>query len=436
MKQILIFVVLFFVHFSVHAQRYPSGASPSISLTGQLAPLYADFIGAVNPAGNLVGIKVSTTGHLLSDSLTSYYLDGVSTNVSLDTVVSSNSRPLPAVILDSSGDFYNLATELTLSNISTKLTSIDSSLISIDGKIPALGQATMLNSLPVVIASDQSAVPVSVVGVATEATLALVKTATEKVANSTAADGAATPAFGMAIGGQDGGGNFRHVLTDSTGRVSVNVNNSALPTGAATETTLSAINTKILAAGQATMAASSPVVIASNQSAVPVSGTFFQATQPVSAVSLPLPTGAATEAKQDAGNTSLSNIDAKLPASLGQKLTATSLAVVLPSDYSLPAPAVPFAVTVKQAAITVGTTAVRLTTDAAAPSSTRRRLEFQLDQDSTAICRYGSSTVTSAGATRGVVVYPAATTEMLNDANDYYLICDTAAQTVYITEAE
>jgi hypothetical protein len=33
--------------------------------------------------------------------------------------------------------------------------------------------------------------------------------------------------------------------------------------------------------------------------AVPVSGTFWQATQPVSAASLPLPTGAATSAKQD-----------------------------------------------------------------------------------------------------------------------------------------
>ncbi len=37
--------------------------------------------------------------------------------------------------------------------------------------------------------------------------------------------------------------------------------------------------------GQATMANSAPVVIASNQTAVPVSGTFYQATQPVSATS-------------------------------------------------------------------------------------------------------------------------------------------------------
>ena len=49
--------------------------------------------------------------------------------------------------------------------------------------------------------------------------------------------------------------------------------------------------------GQETMANSEPVVIASDQSAVPVS-----------AASLPLPSGAATSAKQDTGNTSLATI--------------------------------------------------------------------------------------------------------------------------------
>lgn len=46
--------------------------------------------------------------------------------------------------------------------------------------------------------------------------------------------------------------------------------------------------TEILcSAGQQLMAASLPVVIASNQSAIPVSGTFWQATQPVSIASVP-----------------------------------------------------------------------------------------------------------------------------------------------------
>jgi hypothetical protein len=75
--------------------------------------------------------------------------------------------------------------------------------------------------------------------------------------------------------------------------------------------------------GQATMANSAPVVLASNQSAIsvsasgsfPVSGTFWQATQPVSAASLPLPSGAATE-------TTLSAVNGKLPT---LTVTATRL---------------------------------------------------------------------------------------------------------------
>jgi hypothetical protein len=54
-----------------------------------------------------------------------------------------------------------------------------------------------------------------------------------------------------------------------------NINNISgtvsLPTGAATETTLSAINGKLNSLGQKTMANSVPVVIASNQNSIPIS---------------------------------------------------------------------------------------------------------------------------------------------------------------------
>ena len=56
-------------------------------------------------------------------------------------------------------------------------------------------------------------------------------------------------------------------------------------------------------------------------------------TQPVSAVSLPLPSGAATSANQTTANSSLSSIDGKLN-SLGQKASAASVPVVLASDQS------------------------------------------------------------------------------------------------------
>lgn len=98
----------------------------------------------------------------------------------------------------------------------------------------------------------------------------------------------------------------------------------------------------------------------------PVTGTFFPATQPVSATALPLPTGASTSALQTSGNASLTSVDGKLTTlnakdfstsalqtvgnagltsidatlislnnkhnSLGQKVSASSMPVVIASD--------------------------------------------------------------------------------------------------------
>jgi len=59
-------------------------------------------------------------------------------------------------------------------------------------------------------------------------------------------------------------------ISDGGGSITVDAVSLPLPTGAATETTLAALNTKIPALGQALMASSQPVVLASDQSAVPV----------------------------------------------------------------------------------------------------------------------------------------------------------------------
>lgn len=87
--------------------------------------------------------------------------------------------------------------------------------------------------------------------------------------------------------------------------------------GAASE--LSAINSKTPGQGQALMAASTPVAIASDQSSIPVSqdgpwivdvGSMGDITGTVS-----LPTGASTAANQTTANSSLSSIDTKLTVS-------------------------------------------------------------------------------------------------------------------------
>jgi len=149
-----------------------------------------------------------------------------------------------------------------------------------------------------------------------------------------------------------------------TGTMAVSAASLPLPTGAATETTIAAISAKFGALGQTTMAGSTPVTIASNQSALAVTGTFWQATQPVSgtvsisgsvavtgtfwqatqpvsgtvtanagtgtfaisAASLPLPTGASTETTLAAVNTKLGAALNVSPDNILDNLTTTGSA--------------------------------------------------------------------------------------------------------------
>jgi len=151
----------------------------------------------------------------------------------------------------------------------------ESTIAGLDAAV--LGQDVMANSLPVVIASDQTTIPVSMASAplptnaATETTLSALNgkviacdTGNVTIASSSLPTGAATEVTLSALNGK--------VTVCDTG--SVTIASSALPTGAATETTLSALNSKMPSQGQALMAASVPVVISSDQTAIPVSGSF------------------------------------------------------------------------------------------------------------------------------------------------------------------
>jgi hypothetical protein len=87
---------------------------------------------------------------------------------------------------------------------------------------------------------------------------------------------------------QDGGGNTTYLATVKPPNVAPVAGDTSLVVSLSPNSTTSALTnlTQVggapIALGQTTMANSLPVVIASNQSALPVTGTFFQATQPVS----------------------------------------------------------------------------------------------------------------------------------------------------------
>jgi hypothetical protein len=289
------------------------------------------------PVVNATG-AVSTTATLTPAPIM-FSRSGVDTNVTKDTGTPANNRPLPIELLDTNGRVAGITA-------SSELKVADAGVLA---ALPAtLGQKAMAASLAVVIASDQSAVPVSAValplptGAATEGTLA-----------------AASAKLPATLGQKAMAASLAVVIASDQSAVPISAASLPLPTGAALDATLAAASAKLPAAlGQTTMANSMSVALASNQSSIPVtqSGNFTvrlqdgagsavvkgqglmaaslpvtlasdQSALAISAASLPLPTGAALES-------TLSAASAKLPAALGQTTMAASMSVALASNQS------------------------------------------------------------------------------------------------------
>lgn len=145
--------------------------------------------------GGYVNVKVNPSGGIVAD-------------VSGSTVGITGTVPVSGTVTANLGTIDGVATETTLSSINTKT--------------PSLGQAAMAASVPVAIASNQSAVPVSgtvtanlgtIDGVATETTLSAINTKTPSL--GAAAKAAAVPVT---------------VATDDNGTVSTS-NSTATPLG-------------------------------------------------------------------------------------------------------------------------------------------------------------------------------------------------------------
>lgn len=259
---------------------------------------------------------------------------------------------------------------------------------------------------------------------------------------SVGTNGTTIPGSSTQVGGRLPSGNLSPVQLDNSLNLLVSVAASVLPTGSATSA-----NQVTMISNQATMISDLAAIQTSVASLD--SKTVHVDTGNVTVVSSTLPTGGATSALQTAGNSllttgnaSLSSIDTKTPA-LGQALAAASVPVVLtalqvtaltpPTTVNTKA-ATPTALTVTQKAITVGTSAVRLTVSGSAPASTRVVLAATVDSTSVALFYIGASSVTNSGANRGLQIVAGQPFVANNDAGDYFIISDTASQTVYVME--
>jgi hypothetical protein len=265
-----------------HEFTYPaqvvSIAGGSTGVNGDPIPAESTQIGGKNPSGDLTPVSVDAAGNLnVNTTLTG------TPNVNLAQIIGSvpsatNSLP---VELSYSNAFIDPRQIRDLASGTDSISAVQSgtwtqNLTLVGGSAIALGQALMVASLPVTIASDQTAIPVSATSLPLPTGSATAANQTSEIAQ----------------------------LTD------INANTSHLPA----------------ALGQTTMSASLPVALASDQSALPVS-----------AASLPLPAGAATSANQTSEITELTAINTNtehLPAALGQTTMSASLPVTMASDQS------------------------------------------------------------------------------------------------------
>lgn len=188
----------------------------------------------------------------------------------------------------------------------------NTSLASLDTKTPSLGQALSAASVPVVLTAAQVTTltpPAAISGFATSANQAT------EIASLASIDGK-TPALGQALAAAS----VPVVLTASQLSTLTPLSTVAV-TGVATAakqdtliSSLSSIDGHVDGV-EGSLGSIDAKITAVNTGAVVIASSA-------------LPTGAATAARQDTGNTSLGSIDGKTPA-LGQALAAASVPVVL-----------------------------------------------------------------------------------------------------------
>lgn len=167
-----------------------AGANPSVGTNGQSIPTSSTLVGAENPSGDLTPLQVDAGGNLLTSLaagtalIGTVKIDQTTPGTTNGVVVNSSALPAGAATnsLQTSGNTL-LGTIITDMINGSQITQITgtvplpsgaataanqateiASLSSIDGKLGSLGQKAMAGSAPVVIASDQSAVPVSISG--------------------------------------------------------------------------------------------------------------------------------------------------------------------------------------------------------------------------------------------------------------------------------
>ncbi len=295
-------------------------------LTGAAVPASAVYLGA-NVAGNLTGLAATANGLKVDGSASTQPVSGTVTANQGGAPWADNITQVGGAALALGQT--TMAASLPMA-IASNQSAIPENLSQVGGSAIAIGQAAMAASLPVVIASNQSTIN------------------TQDSADG--ATGGAVPATAIYLGASVAGTLTGLVATAnglkvdgsaSTQPISGTV--TANQGGAPWSQNITQVAGSALALGQTTMSASLPMAIASNQSAIPenltqVGGSSIALGQTTMSASLPM----AIASNQSAIPENLTQVGGSSIA-LGQTTMSASLPVTFASNQSTiavtPAPA-------------------------------------------------------------------------------------------------
>lgn len=234
--------------------KISSGADSGAEYSILSCPTANEVIIASNCGGS-VGDSVSIMRHVTpkygadgSLSTTSgpvkFLKDAVETTVSYDTVTPTNSDALPVNIVTVNGQGISTTVDLTGAQINVQLShtgaSPDSTRIGDGTNLLGINASNEAKTHDADAKTELQAINTELDTQTTtlgniDTSLNNIETDVDLIASTVVADGAAQPANGQLIGGHNGAGLFRHMKVTNTGEVIVEVVTSALPTGASTE---------------------------------------------------------------------------------------------------------------------------------------------------------------------------------------------------------
>ncbi len=302
-------------------QKAMTGSSPVVIASDQSAiPVSGTItsnIGTTNGLAldtTLAKLTITQSTALGSNTQT---MVGGSVTTAAPTYTTGNINPLSlttagALRVDNSAITQPVSGTITANIGTSGSLALDASITSLSAKFGSLGQKTMAGSAPVVIASDQAAIPVTGTfsSASTGTNNSSIPTSSTQLGGSDGTNLQAARIFDLDTGGGTeydlgislrlpssggsvaGGTSTNPIRTDPTGTTTQPVSgtitaNIGTSGSLALDASITSLSAKFGSLGQKTMAGSTPVVIASDQAAIPVTGTFSSASTGVNNNAIP-----------------------------------------------------------------------------------------------------------------------------------------------------